>query len=123
MVKEIGKILNVDTFMPTYDEGEFSVKPTFDAGLYKKLSREATDYARAVNRQYSEEVSKYRGVDLSKFGDNKTNYPWYRTLFEKSWWVASENKEYPSGTARAIIDSYSNYASMYFVYGVVVCIR
>ena len=123
MVEEIGKILNVETFMPTYDDGEFSVKAMYDAGLYKKLIKEATDYARAVNRQYIEEVSMYRGVDLSNFGDNKTHYPWYREVFEKNWWVASENKEYSSGLARAIISSYSNYASMYFVYGVVVCIR
>ena len=95
----------------------------YDAGLYKKLIKEATDYARAVNRQYSEIVSMYRGVDLSNFGDNKTDYPFYRIAFEENWWVASENKKYPSGTARAIISSYSNYASMYFVYGVVVCIR
>lgn len=123
MAGEIGKILNVDTFMPTWYDGEFSVKPMYDAGLYIKLIKVATDYARAVNRQYEEEVSMYRGVDLSNFGDNKTNYPWYRQVFEKNWWVASENKEYSSGLARAIISSYSNYASMHAVYGVVVCIR
>ncbi len=123
MVGEIGKILNVETFMPTYDDGDFSVKPMFDAGLYKKLIKEATDYARAVNRQYTEEVSMYRGVDLSNFGDNKTHYPWYRQVFEENWWVASDKKEYSSGLARAIISSYSNYAAMYFAYGVVVCIR
>ena len=123
MVEEISKILNVKTIMPRDDEVEFSVKPTHDAGLYKKLSREATDYARAVNRQYSETVDKYRGVDLSKFGDNNTDYPMYRIGYEKNWWVASENKEYSTGLARAIIGSYSNYAAMYFAYGVVVCIR
>ena len=123
MVEEIGKILNVETFMPTYDDGEFSVKAMYDAGLYKKLIKEATDYARAVNRQYTEEVSMYRGVDLSNFGDNKSKYLFYNAVFEENWWVASENQEYSSGLARAIISSYSNYASMYFVYGVVVCIR
>ena len=109
--------------MPTYDDGEFSVKPTYDADLHKKLIKEATDYARAVNRQYSEIVSMYRGVDLSKFGDYNTNYPFYRIAFEHNWWVASDNKEFNSGLGRAIISSYSNYAAMYAVYGVVVCIR
>ncbi len=123
MVQEIGKILNVDTFMPTYYDDEFSVKPALDANMYKKLMKGATDYARAVNRQYSEIVDKYRGVDLSKFGDFNTDYPFYRTAFEENWWIDADNSVYDSGLARAVIGSYTNYASMYMVFGVVVCIR
>ncbi len=125
MVEEIGKILNVETFMPTYDYGEFSVKPALDANINNKLKRESTDYAKAINQNFYEYSSFYRGIDLSPFFDGA----YYRIYYYPQWHF----KMYWLGTRRQKDDPYvhiidgtaslSPHGGVNRVCGVVVCIR
>ncbi len=123
MVEEIGKILNVETFMPTQQAGDFSIVGAYSNNHQDKLLRDATDYAKAVLNQYSKATNKYRGVDLSPFSESGVEWPYYNDSYKKFWWLGTQ-EDYVSPKARFI---YSNGAisdlSVSNVFGVVVCIR
>ena len=124
MVEEIGRILGVDTFMPTYDEGDFSVKPILDAkgNIHHKLKREPTDYADAVLNQYSDYQPYYRGTYMNFL--YATYYPRYQShLHNDKWWLGTQ---YPNSDLSArIINKHGrlDWFAVHNVFGVVVCIR
>ncbi len=124
MVEEIGKIIGVNTYMPTYDDGDFSVKPALDTNQNDKLSRDSTDYAKAILGNFGgHQTSYYRGVDLNPFAEPDSliaNYHW-RSRWQ--WWLGTQ---YPRSNPSAyhirrgglLYDS-----DTYSVFGIVVCIR
>ena len=123
MVEDIGKVLGGEVHMPTYDTGDFQMKPALDAAMYNQLKKESTDYAKAVLNQYSSHIPKYRGTDLSSFGESGVSWPYYRSGYHQYWWLGTQ---YPNSnpSARNIYnDGNLNWYHVGYVFGVVVCIR
>ena len=123
MVEDIGKVLEGEVHMPTYDSGDFKVKPALDAGLNSKLKKEHTDYAKAVLYQFHGNVANYRGIDLSNFDNTKVGWPYYLANHENFWWLGTQHfTSIPS--ARFILSQGHLYQDgVHIVLGVVVCIR
>ncbi len=124
MVQDIGKVLDGEVYMPTYDTGDFQVKPAFDARLYSELKKESTDYAKAILGSYSgQSIGKYRGVDLSNFFESGYVAPYYNSSNHQNWWLGTQ---YPNSNPNARnINSNGNlnWNNVNNVFGVVVCIR
>ena len=123
MVDDIGKVLGGEVHMPTYDTGDFRMKPALDATMYSRLKKESTDYAKAVLNQYNSYTNKYHGTDLNSFGESGVNWPYYYSGYHQCWWLGTRYPHsYPS--ARHIShDGYLDWDHVYNVFGVVVCIR
>lgn len=123
MVEEIGKILETTTYMPTYDNGEFSVKPILDVSrdIHPKLKRESTDYAKAVLNQHSGHKPIYRGADLNAY-PSVQYHSYYHSLNHQGWWLGAK---YLNNQGARFIDrnGYMTWANAFYVYGMVVCIR
>ena len=124
MVEDIGKVLGGEAHMPTYDTGDFQMKPALDATMNSQLKKESTDYAKAVLNQYNSYTTKYRGTDLLSFGDSSSvNWPYYGSSYHQAWWLGTQYP-YSDPSARYINDNghlYWHYVRL--VFGVVVCIR
>ncbi len=124
MVQDIGKVLGGEVYMPTYDTGDFSVKPALDASLYSQLKKESTDYAKAILGRYSGEyVGNYRGVNLNPFVESGHLMPYYNSSNHQNWWLGTQ---YPNSNpnARNIYSNGNlNNNNVNNVFGVVVCIR
>ncbi len=124
MVEEIGKILKTTTYMPTYDDGDFSVKPILDANnnVYFKLRRESTDYAKAILFQYYGQKPIYRGINLQAY-QSVSNHPYYHGNYELYWWLGAQYSS--SDPIAHLIHHNGNLANINVnsVLGVVVCIR
>ena len=123
MVKDIGKVLGGDVYMPTYDSGEFSVLPAVQKNLTSQLKKEATPYAQAVlNQQIG---TTYRGADLSSFAESGVRWLSYNIYLRNRWWLGTQfNSNYANahnlnGRGSGFID----YSQVHNVFGVVVCIR
>ena len=123
MVKDIGKVLGGDVYMPTYDSGEFSVLPAVQKNLTSQLKKEATPYAQAVlNQQIG---TTYRGADLSSFAESGVKWLSYNIFLRNRWWLGAQfNSNYANahnlnGRGSGLID----YSQVHNVFGVVVCIR
>ncbi len=124
MVEEIGKILKTTTYMPTYYDDDFSVKPILDenGNAYPKLKRESTDYAKAILNQYSGHQPYYRGANMNAY-PSATHNPFYHSQNEQNWWLGSWY--FNSDPYACLINGeymFDN-TDVYFVFGVVVCIR
>ncbi len=125
MVEEIGKIIGENTYMPTYDDGDFSVKPALGITNENiKLQRDSTDYAKAILGNFGGyQTSYYRGVDLNLFAESGNliaNYHW-RSRWQ--WWLGTQ---YPRSNPSAYYirrGGLLNDSDTYSVFGVVVCIR
>lgn len=124
MVEEIGKILETTTYMPTYDDSDFSVKPILDVNnnFYPKLIRESTDYAKAVLNQFSGYQKHYRGVDMSVYS-NENLHPYYSDVSHQSWWLGAQVPNFNPVVRFATGYGNLHQLSVNYVYGVVVCIR
>ena len=123
MVEDIGKVLEGEIHMPTYDSGDFRVLPALQANLQSQLKKESTDYAKAVLNQFSNHTSNYRGTNLSSFGESGVYWPYYSSGTHQYWWLGTQ---YPNSNPRArSINSNGNLNDydVYIVLGVVVCIR
>ena len=123
MVEDIGKVLVGEVYMPTYDTGDFQMKPALDTGMYSQLKKESTDYAKAVLYQFSGYTAKYRGSNLLSFGDSSESMPYYGSSYHQYWWLGTQYPySYPS--ARYIYgNGYLDWHFVNCVFGVVVCIR
>ena len=123
MVEEIGKILETTTYMPTYDNSEFSVKPILDVSrdIHPKLKRESTDYAKAVLNQHSGHKPIYRGADLNAY-PSVQYHSYYHSLNHQGWWLGAK---YLNNQGARFIDrnGYMTWGNAFYVYGMVVCIR
>ena len=128
VVKDIGKIMGVETFMPTYeDAGEFTLKPTYDAHIHSSyFSKEMTDYARAAAASGSIYGDyKYRDVDFSIASENYTAHTFIvNTKYYNRWWLATQHSIGYAMNLR-YIDENKNLNSGLIVekFGVVVCIK
>ncbi len=122
MVKEIGKILGTETYMPTYDNGEYGVKEALDMDHTIRLVKKSTDYAKAILGQYSSHQPYYRGEDVRKFSpyDHAPFYDSYRHQF---WWLGTQ---YPAGRPTVyhiLSNGRLNNNHIHCTYGVVVCLN
>ena len=124
MVEEIGKILETATYMPTYDDGDFSVKPILDASgnVHPKLKRESTDYAKAVLNQYSGHAAIYRGVNLQAY-PSVSYHPYYNSSRHQYWWLGAQYPNSHPCARRIHSNGNLDWHYVHFVFGVVVCIR
>ncbi len=124
IVAMIGTYINQGTFMPTFDDSEFSVKPAFDSKQYSKLDRNATDYAKAILGLHTgQEIHYYRGVSLSAFLESGCFSPYYDYNYNHDWWLATQ---YSDSRPTAYVVNYGGSVSRFYVnnvIGVVVCIR
>ena len=129
VVKDIGKIMGVETFMPTYeDTGDFTLKPTYETYQYTwYFAKKPTDYAIAVAKNGNSIYGdyKYRGADLSIASENyKAQRFQNNTNRQRLWWLASQHSIGYAMNLRCIderqsLDSKSIFEKM----GVVVCIK
>ena len=124
MVVDIGNILGVEVHMPTYDTGDFQMKPALDAGMHSQLKKESTDYAKAVLGNHNgQNISNYRTTVLNSFGESGVYWPYYYSSNRQYWWLGAR---YPHSDPRArniTSNGDLGWSNVYFVFGVVVCIR
>ena len=124
MVDDIGKVLDGEVHMPTYDSGDFQVKPALDASLQPQLKKESTDYAKAILGNYSgQNVGNYRGVDLNPYVESGHLTPFYNSRYHQFWCLGTQ---YPNSDPFVSFIYYNGSLSwdrVYFVLGIVVCIR
>ena len=128
VVKDIGKIMGVKTFMPTYeDTGDFTLKATYDSHKYwSYFSKKMTDYARAgaANGSIYGDY-KYRDVDFSIASENYTAHTFYvNTKYHNYWWLATQHSIGYAMNLRYIGDRQQlSSGSIIEKFGVVVCIK
>ena len=124
MLEDIGKVLEGDVYMPTYDSGEFGVEPALLASLQSQLRKESTDYAKAILGNYSGNiVNQYRGTDLSSFGESGVYWPYYYSSCHQCWWLGTQYPFSNPGARSINNNGYLNWDYVNYVFGVVVCIR
>ena len=125
MVGEIGRMIGETTYMPTYDDGDFSVKPALGPTNNNfKIRRQPTDYASAVLGNYVGWEKQYRGTNLTTLGEGISWEPYYQNSHNSNWWLGSQYiSQNSKPRARAIFASYLFFNNVNYVYGIVVCIR
>ncbi len=137
MVLDIGKVLGDEVHMPTYDTGDFQVKPALDSSLHSRLKKEPTDYAKAILNRYSNVSDEYRDVNLSVFAEYGPTMPYYDGSYSQYWWLGTQYPDSdpndpnpdpsapePGPHAHVIYsDGNSDWNNVNNVLGVVVCIR
>ena len=123
MVKDIGKVLGANVYMPTYDNGEFSVLPAIQENLDSQLKKEYTDYALAIFRQQKGTSTFYRGVNLSSFAESGAEWFRYNIYLRNRWWLGTQvNNIRPFAYSITDIGKIE-FGHANLVIGVVVCIR
>ena len=123
MVEDIGKVLGGNVYMPTYDSGDFSVKPASEAGLKSQLRKESTDYAKAVLNQYSEYSYFYRGFNFSPFGESGSESFYYNRDNHQVWTLGTQFSPYITQVYGVGYEGRIGWDFVGKVFGVVVCIR
>ena len=120
LVKDIGKVLGGEVHMPTYDSGDFQVKPAYDANIQSRLIKETTDYAKAILGSNDRDIREYRGFDLTHVGGDLFSY---RKRYHSYWWLATQ-VNYPTALANLVRnDNILGSGGVSNIFGVVVCIR
>ncbi len=109
--------------MPTYDDGDFSVKPALDKGKQAELKKESTDFARAVLGNYTGNVKFYRNVDFTHFTEPDYQLPYFDENRHQWWWLGTEfHRSNPS--AQSILNNGTlDWNNVHGVLGVVVCAK
>ena len=120
----IGAYINQGTFMPTYDNDEFSVKPALDANLESRLIKQSTDYAQAILGNYDGKfINNYRGTDTKPFLERNGYGPYYNVSLDSYWWLATQFHDYNPLANYITFNGLRNTYNVCNVLGVVVCIR
>lgn len=90
MVEHVGEVLGRNVYMPTYDDGNFSVKAALDKGKKEQLKKEPTDFAKAVlfNNNY-QRGDHYRGIDFIPYAESESNLFSYQNSHD--FWLATQN--------------------------------
>ncbi len=124
LIEDIGKVLGGEVNMPTYDTGDFGVKPALNARLYSELKKESTDYSKAILGSYSNQyIGKYRGVNLIPFVESGHRMPFYHSQFHQYWWLGTQYLDSDPYTHSITSNGSLDWHDVYHVFGVVVCIR
>ena len=124
MVIDIGKVLNGEVHMPTYDTGDFQVKPALDANLQSQLKKESTDYAKAILGNYNGQyIGNYRGTNLQRFVESGHYMPYYYAGYHQRWWLGTQCPDSDPCARNIDSDGILGCYHVYYVFGVVVCIR
>ena len=120
LVEDIGKVLDGEVHMPTYDSGDFQVKPAYDAGIQSRLIKESTDYAKAILGSNDRDIREYRGFDLTPVGGDLL---FYRKRHHHHWFLATQ-VDYPTALVHIVRnDEILGSTGVSNIFGVVVCIR
>ena len=90
MVGHVGEVLGRKVYMPTYDDGNFSVKTAIEKGKKEELKKEATDFAKAVlfNNNY-QRGDHYRGINFIPYAESESNLFLYQNNHD--FWLATQN--------------------------------
>lgn len=90
MVEHISDVLGRNVYMPTYDDGNFSVKTAIEKGKKEELKKEATDFAKAVlfNNNY-QRGDHYRGINFIPYAESESNLFFYQNNHD--FWLATQN--------------------------------
>lgn len=90
MIEHIGEVLGRNVYMPTYDDGNFSVKAALDKGNQEQLKKEPTDFAKAVlfNNNY-QRGDHYRGINFIPYAESESNLFFYQNNHD--FWLATQN--------------------------------
>lgn len=90
MVGHVGEVLGRNVYMPTYDDGNFSVKTAIEKGKKEELKKEATDFAKAVlfNNNY-QRGDHYRGINFIPYAESESNLFFYQN--NHGFWLATQN--------------------------------
>ncbi len=123
LVNDIGEVLGHEVHMPTYDDGDFSVKQALDNGKKAELKKESTDFARAVLGNYTGFGKYYRNVDFTHFTEPDYQSPYFDDSRHQWWWLGTEfPRSNPS--AQSIVNGGDlDWNNVHAVLGVVVCAR
>ncbi len=123
LVNDIGNVLGHEVHMPTYDDGDFSVKPALDKGKQAELKKESTDFARAVLGNYTGFGKYYRNVDFTNFTEPDHQMPYFADNRHQWWWLGTKfPRSNPS--AQSIVNGDDlDWTNVHAVLGVVVCAR
>ncbi len=123
LVNDIGKVLGSEVHMPTYDDGEFSVKPALDKGKNTDLKKESTDYAKAILGNYTGNGKYYRRVDLSPFVESEHQMPYFHDIRHQWWWLGTEFPRSNPSVQNISNAGYLDWQNVHSVLGVVVCAK
>lgn len=123
LVKDIGNVLGSEVHMPTYDDGEFSVKPALDNGKQTELKKEATDFARAILGNFYGNGNFYRGVNLNSFVEPDHQMPFFNDTRHKWWWLGTEFPRSNPSAQNILNDGTLDWNNVHSVLGLVVCAR
>ena len=90
IVEHVGEVLGRNVYMPTYDDGNFSVKTAIEKGKKEELKKEATDFAKAVlfNNNY-QRGDHYRGINFIPYAESESNLFFYQNNHD--FWLATQN--------------------------------
>ena len=125
-VKDIGKIMGTEAFLPTYDDtGEFSLKTSYDSHKYwKYFDKKPTEYAiKIIQYQIYYKFNQWHDHDFNFASENGKATGFHSHHYtHKYWWlgtlIGDGNYAYRVNE-RINIDR----QSLYDIAGVVVCVK
>ncbi len=118
MTENIGKVLGGEVFMPTHDDGEFGIM-----NGHSSFQKTFTDYAYEVLHQYQGEFAIYRSADMTPFltsGISKLHYTYNSNNY---WWLGTQYEDHDEAWSITPNGSLYPSYSIYWVMGLVVCIK
>ena len=125
-VKDIGKIMGTEAFLPTYDDtGEFSLKAAFDSHQYwKYFSKKPTEYARKmIEYKIYYKFNSWHDHDFTFASENGKAVGFYSSNYTHQYWWFGNMTNNSNSMLR--IDDRINVSRQYLyqIAGVVVCVR
>ena len=123
MVKHIGEVLGRNVYMPTYDDGNFSVKAALDKGNQEQLKKQPTDFANAVLSSNYQRSNYYHGTDFGPYFESNEDLFFYNGINRLYYWLAAQFEDAkPKPRVRSINNGKLWWNIVENVLGVVVCV-
>ena len=123
MVEHIGEVLGSKVYMPTYDDGNFSVKAALDKGNQEQLKKEPTDFAKAVLFNNYQRSSYYHGTDFGPYVGSDDDLFFYNGINHLKYWLATQYADAkPKPRVRSINNGKLWWNIVENILGVVVCV-
>ena len=126
-VKDIGKIMGTEAFLPTYDDtGEFSLKSSHDSHkYYNYFYKKPTKYAlKMIEYNIYYKFNSWHDHDFYFASENGKATGFYSSRYTHNYWWLGNSKE--DGSYAYRIDERNNIAGYNYLYeiaGVVVCVK
>ncbi len=123
MVEHIGEVLGRNVYMPTYDDGDFSVKAALDKGNQEQLKKQPTDFANAVLSNNYQQSDYYHGTDFGPYFGSNGDLFFYNGINRLCYWLAAQFEDAkPKPRVRSINNGKLWWNLVENVLGVVVCV-